>query len=181
MLDFFFKLLDTDSLSPHGICLIWRPELLWTNAIADAAIGLAYCSIPIALGTVVSKRGDIVFGWVFWCFVTFILACGATHFISIVTLWWPIYGVEVVVKVITAIASVMTAIVLWPLVPRILALPSPQLLRVANETLTLRIAERDRAVHALEQVTKERAQTEEMLRPSPEDGSDRPADRWNRA
>ncbi|MCW6509183.1 ATP-binding protein [Hyphomicrobiales bacterium BP6-180914] len=57
-----------------------------------------------------------------------------------------------------------TAIILWPLVPRILNLPSPQLLRLANESLTLRIAERDRALQALEQVTNERAKTEEMLR-----------------
>ncbi|WP_445298415.1 ATP-binding protein [Lichenifustis flavocetrariae] len=120
--------------------------------------------MSIALGAVVSRRSDIAFGWVFWCFVTFILACGATHFISIVTLWWPIYGVEAMVKVITAIASVATAIILWPLVPRILNLPSPQLLRLANESLTLRIAERDRALQALEQVTNERAKTEEMLR-----------------
>ena len=164
MLDYLSKLLESDSLSPHGICLIWRPELIWSNAVADAAIGLAYCSISIALGAVVSKRKDIAYSWIFWCFVTFILACGATHFISIVTLWWPIYGLEAVVKVVTGMASVATAIVLWPLVPRILALPSPQVLRLANETLTLRVAERDRALHELEQVTNERAKTEEMLR-----------------
>ena len=166
MFDFINKLLDSDTLSPHGICLLWRPELIWTHVVSDALIASAYLSIPIALGYLVSKRDDIAFGWIFWCFVTFILACGTTHVLSIVTLWYPIYGVEAVIKVITALASVATAVVLWPLLPRVLALPSPKQLRAANESLEARVVERDRALVAAEQANIERLKTEEMLRQS---------------
>ncbi len=166
MLDYLRALLDSDSLSPHGICLLWRPELIWTHVVSDTLIGLSYLSIPLALGYLVSKRSDIAFGWVFWCFVIFILACGTTHFLSILTLWQPVYGIEAVVKAVTALASVATAAALWPLLPRALALPSPGQLRAANAALTARIAERDRALHALEQATAERVETEDMLRQS---------------
>jgi hypothetical protein len=37
------------------------------------------------------------------------LACGLTHILSIYTLWVPVYGVEGLVKAVTAAASVVTA------------------------------------------------------------------------
>ena len=74
MFDAIRRLLEADSLSPHGICLLWRPELIWTHAISDAVIGLAYFSIPIALASFVSRRRDVAFTWVFWAFAFFILA-----------------------------------------------------------------------------------------------------------
>lgn len=166
MLAYIKDLLSTDQLSPHGICLTWRPELIWTNVVADATIGLAYFSIPAVLAYFVSRRRDIAFGWVFWFFAAFILACGTTHFLSIWTLWVPDYGLESLVKAFTAIVSIATAVALWPLLPKALALPSPTQLRLANEALQTRIAERDRAIAALDEANKQREKVEGMLRQS---------------
>ncbi len=80
----------------------------------------------------VSRRRDVDFGWIFWAFAIFILACGFTHVLSIVTLWVPIYGIEGLVKAATAAASIVTAVMLWPLLPKLLALPSPSQLRAAQ-------------------------------------------------
>ncbi|WP_052764119.1 ATP-binding protein [Microvirga massiliensis] len=164
MLDAIRRLFEADSLSPHGICLLWRPELIWTHAISDALIGTAYFSIPVALTYFVSKRPDVVFTWVFWAFATFILACGTTHYFSIWTLWFPDYGAEALIKVLTAAASVATAIALWPLLPKAVAVPSPAQLRAANAILEQRIRERDEALAALRRETAERLKAEEMLR-----------------
>jgi signal transduction histidine kinase len=164
MFDLIRQLLDVDALSPHGICLLWRPELIWTHAISDALIGIAYFSIPVALAYFVSKRPDVAFTWVFWAFAAFILACGTTHFFSIWTLWFPDYGAEALIKAITAAASVATAIALWPLLPRAMALPSPAQLREVNVGLEQRIRERDDALAALRRETAERVRAEEMLR-----------------
>ena len=164
MFAFIRELLDSDTLSPHGICLLWQPGLIWTHVVADAIIAASYLSIPIVLASLVLKRDDIAFGWVFWCFVTFIVACGSTHVMSIVTLWLPAYGLEAVLKVVTAAASLGTAIALWFLLPRILALPSPRQLSHVNESLRNRILERDQAVKALEGERVERERTEAMLR-----------------
>src|SRR3954453_16528977 len=164
MFDAIRRLLEADSLSPHGICLLWRPELIWTHAISDAVIGLAYFSIPIALASFVSRRRDVAFTWVFWAFAFFILACGTTHFFSIWTLWFPDYGAEALIKAATAAASIATAIALWPLLPKALALPSPAQLRLANERLEQRIRARRYARGALQRETAGRLKAEEMLR-----------------
>src|SRR5215510_599311 len=101
MWDYLTSLLNSDTLSPHGICLLWRPELIWLHIISDSIIGLAYFSIPIVLSTFVARRPDVVFGWVFWAFAAFILACGSTHFFSIWTLFYPDYGAEGLIKLAT--------------------------------------------------------------------------------
>ena len=100
----------------------------------------------------------------FWAFAAFILACGATHLFSIWTLWIPSYGTEAMVKVICAAVSVVTAVSLWPLLPRALAIPSIEELRRVNERLTQQVNERNAAVAALQAEKVERLKTEEMLR-----------------
>ena len=121
---YFERILDSSMFSPHGICLLWEPELIWLHVVSDAAIAAAYFSIPLALAILVAKRRDIQFGWVFWAFAIFIMACGLTHALSIYTLWVPIYGIEGLVKAATAIASIFTAAALWPLLPKVLTIPS---------------------------------------------------------
>jgi signal transduction histidine kinase/ActR/RegA family two-component response regulator len=132
---FFERLLDSSTLSPHGICLLWEPELIWLHVLSDAVIAASYFSIPVALSIFVSKRRDVDFGFIFWAFALFIMACGFTHVLSIVTLWVPVYGIEGLVKALTALASIVTAVVLWPLLPKLLALPSPAQLRAAEAAL----------------------------------------------
>jgi PAS domain S-box-containing protein len=132
---FFERLLDSSMFSPHGICLLWEPELIWLHVGSDALIAMAYFSIPIALAILVSKRRDLKFGWVYWAFGVFILACGFTHVLSIHTLWVPIYGIEGLVKAATAMASVFTAGMLWPLLPELLTITSPFELRRVRAAL----------------------------------------------
>jgi signal transduction histidine kinase/CheY-like chemotaxis protein len=126
---------DSTMFAPHGICLQWDPELLVVHIASDAVIALSYFSIPFALTYFVSKRRDVEFGWVFWAFAVFIMACGLTHVMSIYTLWVPAYGLEGLVKVVTAIASISTALLLWPLIPQLLKLPTPGELRQTKAML----------------------------------------------
>ncbi len=49
MWDYFNILGRARDLAPHGFCLLWQPELVWTHVIADALIAAAYFSIPIAI------------------------------------------------------------------------------------------------------------------------------------
>ncbi|HEY0651275.1 sensor histidine kinase [Phenylobacterium sp.] len=142
LLDSVRALFETQSLSPHGICLLWRPELIWTHAVSDLLIGIAYFSIPLALGVFLYHRRDVRFSWAVWMFVAFIMLCGVTHFMMIWTLWNPDYGVEAVIKAATAAVSLVTAVALWPLLPKAIALPSTAALQVS-------LAERDAALEEL--------------------------------
>jgi PAS domain S-box-containing protein len=132
---FFERILDSSMFSPHGICLLWEPELIWLHVVSDAVIALAYFSIPFALAIFVSKRRDLKFGWIYWSFGIFIMACGLTHILAIYTLWVPVYGIEGIVKAATAMASIFTAGMLWPLLPKLLAIPSPFELRQVQAAL----------------------------------------------
>ena len=153
MLDSIRELLG-GTYAPHGYCLLWQPWLVWTMAISDILIAIAYFSIPIALVTFVRKRRDIAFGGIFWLFALFITACGLTHVAALWNLWNGDYQFEAIIKAITAAASVLTAILLWPLLPKAIALPSPAHLREANAALRAEIAQREKAEVALVQARK---------------------------
>jgi PAS domain S-box-containing protein len=159
---FFERILDSSMFSPHGICLLWEPELIWLHVVSDALIAMAYFSIPVALAIFVSKRRDLRFGWVYWSFGIFILACGFTHILSIYTLWVPIYGIEGLVKAATAAASLVTAGMLWPLLPKLLTIPSPFELRQVQAAL----AEEEIKSHDSEQLLAQFRQTQQALRES---------------
>jgi signal transduction histidine kinase len=128
---------------PHVYCLR-IPSLIWLHALSDGFVALSYVLIPAALIHLIRKRRDIVFHWMFVLFAVFILSCGATHVMGIVTLWEPVYRLDGLIKAITAITSLPTAFLLWRLVPEMAAIPSPARWRHANEELETEIQERRR-------------------------------------
>lgn len=140
------RILDSSMYSPHGLCLLWEPELVWLHVVSDALTAVAYLSIPAVILIVWLKRPDFKYRWVAWLFVAFIVSCGITHALSIYTLWVPIYGVEGLVKAITAAASVFTALALWSSIPDLLIMPTLAQMKstriaLKNETHKARNAE----------------------------------------
>ena len=81
-------------------------------------IGLAYLAIPAVLVTFVWRRRRVPFRWMFLMFGAFIVSCGMTHFMEVVTLEYPLYRLSGLVKVLTALASWATVLGLVPLLPR---------------------------------------------------------------
>jgi signal transduction histidine kinase/CheY-like chemotaxis protein len=123
--------LSSRGLLPHGHCYLWQPQLVGLHVVSDLLIGIAYFVISITLAYLVYRaREHIPFHWMFLAFGAFIIACGMTHLMEVWTLWHPVYWLSGDVKMITAIASVGTAIALPPLVPRVLGLIEAQ--RVAE-------------------------------------------------
>src|SRR5260370_25432876 len=127
------QIFNETALTPHGFCLLWQPALISLHVVSDIVIGLSYYAIPIALAYFVLKRKDIDFGWIFWMFAAFILACGTTHFFDVWTLWHPDYGIQGLVNAIKAAVSLITAPILCPLVPRLGQVPSCSQLRQDTE------------------------------------------------
>jgi signal transduction histidine kinase len=148
------RILAIQGLAPHGYCLLWNPALVWAHVFSDALIAAAYFSIPFVLWRLLAIRNDLQFGWMLGLFATFILACGLTHVIGIVTLWIPAYGWEALIKLITAAASVGTAVLLIPLLPRLAAIPSPAALQAANDALRREAELREEAQAMLRQSQK---------------------------
>ena len=127
---------------PHGYCFQWSPGLLWSMVGADLATTLAYFSIPLLIARHVRQRPEVNLGRIASLFAAFIFACGVTHLMDVWTIWRPDYGLQTLAKVVTACASVMTAVVAWRLSPKLLALPSREAMQAANEALRLEIDRR---------------------------------------
>jgi hypothetical protein len=132
MYEFFRKILDAADFMPHRHCYLLETGVMWLHVASDILIALAYYSIPLQLLYFIRKRRDLPFPWIFALFGVFIVACGTTHVMDVYTLWTPIYRAAGVLKVFTAAVSLMTAGLLFPLIPQALRLASPAQLLKAN-------------------------------------------------
>lgn len=137
---------------PHGYCMLWRPDLVALHVLSDGAIALAYFLIPGAIAVFALRRDDITgeARQIAVLFSAFIVLCGITHLGGAVTLWYPVYGVEGMLKAVTAVVSLATAAMVWHLMPRLVAWPSPRQLAEANRLLRSEIDARERARRDLE-------------------------------
>jgi PAS domain S-box-containing protein len=124
MREFLEQFTQSTDFMPHGYCLVWDPALLWLHVGSDIGTGLAYFLIAGVLFSLVAKRRDLPFFWMFLLFGAFILACGVTHFFAAWTIYVPSYWGEGVVKAGTALISIATALFLIPLLPKLLTLPN---------------------------------------------------------
>ena len=155
----FADSLVSSDFFPHGYCMRWQPGLIGLHVVSDALIALAYFCIPLALFYFVRRRKDVPFHWMFISFAAFILSCGATHVMGIVTLWHPLYRLDGLIKALTAAASIITAVYLFRLLPTLLEIPSREDLALAEQ----RTAESNRLNSRLEeQLARERTLIEQM-------------------
>jgi diguanylate cyclase (GGDEF)-like protein/PAS domain S-box-containing protein len=104
-------------------------------AAADLLTALAYFSIPAALIALVKRRRDLTHPGIVLLFAAFIVGCGLSHVMAVVTLWQPAYWLEGMVKAVMAALSIATAILLWPMIPVFAALPSPSALQATIDRL----------------------------------------------
>lgn len=130
LIDFF----GVNGLIPHGFCLKWDSPLLWLMAGSDALMTLAYATYPIGIAYFVWKRKDLQYRWLYLSFFNaFILTCASTHFLSVVTIWLPLYWLEAYVNAISAVIATATVFAIWWVIPRALSLPSPAELQKARD------------------------------------------------
>jgi PAS domain S-box-containing protein len=134
-MDWLDSMFSADGFLPHGHCYLWQPGIVWLHVISDALITLAYATIPITLMYFARRRKDLPFHWIFVCFGIFIVACGATHAMEIWTLWTPRYWLSGILKAVTAVASVTTAVLLIRMIPKALAIPSLASMRASSDAV----------------------------------------------
>jgi signal transduction histidine kinase len=103
------------SLMPHAVCWAAAPHLIWTMVIANAITFLSYVSICITLLVLVSRtRLIIARDWAYFLvgFALFIVACGSTHMMEVVTTWIPMFWIDAATNVVTAVLSGYVAVML---------------------------------------------------------------------
>jgi signal transduction histidine kinase len=158
--------MDMSTLLPHGASLLWKPELIWLNAISDALIAGGCLTTAFVLALFAWRRGrDMLFAFraAFWVFAIFFTICGATRLLSILTLWVPAYGIEGLTKGVLALISVGITAGLLLLLPRIMVLPTRVQLQQALEALEEEVRQR-RSAEAMVQRFREIEATESQVR-----------------
>lgn len=119
-----FRGSGTDMFMPHAHCYLFNRDLMMLHGWSDFVIGFSYVAISTTLiYLVIRARRELPFHWMMLAFAIFIVACGATHFMEVWTLQspHPPYWLSGWVKLLTAAASLLTALLLPPLVPKIRA------------------------------------------------------------
>ena len=128
---------------------------VWLRAVFDGLIAIAYYLISWALIYFLRSREDIPYKGIVVLFCAFILACGTTHIVNILTLWYPWCWISESIRAITALISLYTAFSLIPLIPKIINLPSASKLEALNQQLTQQIAEIEAAEQQNRQLNEE--------------------------
>ncbi|WP_288362421.1 ATP-binding protein [uncultured Spongiibacter sp.] len=149
----FWRSILGPEMPPHGHCYLWNEQLVFLHVLSDTLITLSYFTIPLALIVLVKRRDDLKFNYMFLMFAVFIFACGTTHLVNILNVWYGAYWLSGTIKAITAIASIGTAILVWPLIPKALALPSNAQLVELNNQLQNEIAENRRKQEEVERLS----------------------------
>ena len=110
---FFPRFFFAGNFLPHSFCYVGNTRLIWTTVAGDILIAISYVAISATLAWLVRRAGsDLPYSNFFWAFGLFIVSCGATHFLEVVTVWKPVYWFAAAIKIVTAIASAGTAILL---------------------------------------------------------------------
>jgi signal transduction histidine kinase len=106
---------DHVSLMPHAVCWAGAPRLIWTMVVTNSITFLSYVSICATL-LVLAKRTRRVIArdWAYFVvgFALFIVACGSTHLMDVVTTWSPIFWVDAATNIVTAALSAWVAVML---------------------------------------------------------------------
>ncbi len=142
MLDWFWWLLDTENFMPRRCCGTWPDWLATTSQVADVTIALAYFAIPVLLWWGwLRKRNDLPSPWILLAFGTFIFFCGVGHVCNAVVFNYPAYNLYVLVEVLTAVASIATAIALASVLRTLVDYPTPEEFRRQANRASLAEAE----------------------------------------
>ena len=122
-MDGFLSRLLASDLMPHGVCWGWEPWVVWTNVIPDAITALSYSAISLILLHLIRRRREMAYSWMVLLFGVFIFACGLTHAMEVYNTWHGAFRLAGAVKIVTAAASLGTAVQLYLIYPKLLRLP----------------------------------------------------------
>nr|CAA9246683.1 hypothetical protein AVDCRST_MAG63-1698 [uncultured Armatimonadetes bacterium] len=127
-MEFWRNLFSDRGFMPRRVCGTWDDSLVALHVVSDALIWLSYLWIPLVmLWSYRANRKTLRLHkptlMIFALYVIFITACGWTHFFDALMFYNPAYRVNGLVRALTAVASVGTAVSLVRLMP--LAVTAP--------------------------------------------------------
>ena len=105
----------SNSLMPHAVCWAADPRLIWTMVVTNMVTFLSYLAIAATLVYMVRRTSRVIArDWGYFCvgFALFILACGSTHLLEVITTWTPIFWIDAWTNIVTSVLSACVALML---------------------------------------------------------------------
>ncbi|WP_162631835.1 PAS domain-containing sensor histidine kinase [Burkholderia sp. JP2-270] len=140
---------------PSGYCFYWSPILLWAYVISDMVIALACYAIAVVLWIFMRRRTALSFSWPILTFAFFVFACGTTHLTSVLNIWQPDYWLDACLKAVTAMTSLATVALVWPMTPKAFAPSGPNQPERANNDMLREVAALRNAEEQLQALNRE--------------------------
>lgn len=127
-MNFWQELFSGDGFMPRRLCGNWDGGLIWLHVVSDSIIFLAYLWIPLTMFVAFRSHGNrLILPRATWLlvslYITFITACGFTHFFDALMFWNPVYRINGIVRCLTAVVSLLTAASLSRLIPVAITAP----------------------------------------------------------
>lgn len=127
-MEFLRQLFSGDGFMPRRLCGTWSESLIQLHVVSDVVIWIAYMWIPLVMlyaykAQKQSLRIPRPLIALLLLYVTFITACGWTHFMDALMFYQPAYRINGLVRGLTAVVSFMTAVSLLRLIPQAITAP----------------------------------------------------------
>ena len=154
------QVFDLERYMPFSKVLLSEPFLVGLWIASDVMIVAACLAIPFAAAIVVHRRPDFTHRGLVTLFAVAILLCGLVHVMDIVTLTHPFYPLAGLVKLVTGLVAILTAIAVFRIIPTLVQIPSADRHQKVIEQLEMTLADLSQARDQLESRVKHR--TEEL-------------------
>jgi len=109
-------LFSTETFMARGHSYLWSPRLLILELVTNLVIALAALAIALVLARAAARAGTRPARVAHGLLAVFALGLAGAHALDVWVIWTPIYGIDVVVRCVTAVAAIAAAVV----VPRVL-------------------------------------------------------------
>jgi hypothetical protein len=105
-------LFSTETFMARGHSYLWTPVLVIMELATNALIAVAAIAIAVALGRAATRARARSETLAYALLAIFALALAGAHALDAWVIWTPLYGVDVVVRGVAAVAAVAAAVVL---------------------------------------------------------------------
>ncbi len=120
IVEFFSRLFSTSEWPPRWKCGYWSDFHGSLYIVSELLIWTAYFLMPlIILNYLTRKKASLKFNKAYVYFAAFILLCGSTHFLDALMFWVPMYRLNALVRMATAIVSLLTVYHLIKILPQV--------------------------------------------------------------
>lgn len=109
----------------------WDPTMLPLDIIANVATAISCMVLALGFFMFAARRKDfsLSFKMVAYLIGALFLARGLQNVMAMLILWQPLYGLQTIIKLGSAVITTLSACILWPMRERFLRIPSPGHLR----------------------------------------------------